>query len=74
MNKDDGGPAFPISFETWDKISESSEPVSVFNYGMSLRDWFAGQYLCGLCELDSFAGAANDAYLLADAMLEARNK
>lgn len=59
---DDGGPAFPA--ETFDVG------------GMSLRDWFAGQALAGICA-DPNAGGSNKAiavtaYSLADAMLEAR--
>ena len=74
--KDDGGPAFPR--------------MPVFNYsekglvptefpGMSLRDWFAGQALCGI--LASYAERMNiadptlcaeEAYRRANAMLKAR--
>jgi hypothetical protein len=66
----DGGPAFPIPrFHTWqDKVP-----------GMSLRDWFAGQALAGLCANrdyvdESFPSIAEYAYHHADAMLKARNK
>ena len=41
MRKNDGGPAFPIQIV--DNISNDNKP------GMSLRDWFAGQALAGLC-------------------------
>ena len=34
QNKDDGGAAFPVSFE--------GAAHQDFNEGMSLRDWFAG--------------------------------
>ena len=40
---DDGGPAFP--FEDWDPAIHSQR----IDTGMSLRDWFAGQALAGLC-------------------------
>lgn len=47
-------------------------------YGMTMRDWFAGQALSGLIGLASDAddkGIAHDAYLYADAMLaERQNK
>lgn len=34
----DGGPAFPVIAQ-----------FDVFSSGMTLRDWFAGQALAGLC-------------------------
>ncbi|MBK8197005.1 MAG: hypothetical protein IPK75_01455 [Acidobacteria bacterium] len=61
----DGGPAFPTAGST----------------GMSLRDWFAGQALAGLCGTDArvyidrnkIAGRfASVAFELADAMIAAR--
>lgn len=70
MERDNGGPAFP------------SEPSNTLNLGMSMRDYFAGQALCG--NIASFAGYeykypsfkqfAEDAYKQADAMLKERNK
>lgn len=46
-------------------------------WGMSLRDWFAGQALAGMMA-DPNVGAdvatGNTAYMMADAMLEARGK
>jgi hypothetical protein len=71
---DDGGPAFPTD-DLWDK-----ERVAV-REGMSLRDWFAGQVLGGNwigrgqadIELDGTPERmAQNAYRIADAMLEAR--
>lgn len=70
MTKDDGGPAFPDP--TGDYVGRE---------GMSLRDYFAGQAIAtlifkvvdddgGWCEHSAAAGA----YLVADAMLEARKK
>ena len=75
MNWDkQGGAAFPFAY--------SSEPGScVAETGMSLRDWFAGQVLTGLCSTangsDADVGwfeqvAAKGAYRIADAMLSAR--
>lgn len=56
----DGGHAFPQLNST----------------GMTLRDWFAGQVLAGgLCkhgEPYDGRGAAQDAYIIADWMIEAR--
>lgn len=66
--KDDGGPAFPMS--------------SVDGYeqtGMTLRDWFAGHALAGLCASASGIGIPSDemagiAYSRADAMIAEGNK
>ena len=61
---DDNPPAFP------------SERIS--HYGMSLRDWFAGQALFGGInwvnqhQTGGYAEAAAVAYEIADAMLAAR--
>ena len=64
--KDNGGSAFPVS-----DLSG--------NWGMSLRDWFAGQALAGMMadiasvnELPGPDAAAKLAYTMADAMLAAR--
>lgn len=50
----------------------------VVNYGMSLRDWFAGKAMQGLIssEPNSFNTAimARDAYIIADCMIEEREK
>lgn len=42
--KQDGGPAFPQSMESWCRVSGNTPVPS----GMSLRDWFAGQALGGI--------------------------
>lgn len=73
----DGGPAFPVQ--------ALASPGSEVAWGMSLRDWFAGQALAGM--LSAFAkGAKNGgparfaeancdtAYDIADAMLRARER
>ena len=65
---DDGGPAFPS-----DNFGQPSA------LGMSLRDWFAGMALQGLCAHYGFGEIEKDAangyvYTLADAMLQARKE
>lgn len=70
--RDDGGPAFPTK-------SEGQCGPNTYRFpGMSLRDWFAGQALAGICG-DGIPGAhhtapntARDAYEYADAMLAVR--
>lgn len=71
----DGGPAFAVS--TVDGFTED---------GMSLRDYFAGHALAGICASNEATflgyhpgkslseGVASDAYEIADAMLKARDK
>jgi hypothetical protein len=63
----DGGPAFPVS--TIDNHTE---------YGMSLRDWFAGQAMNQQFSVTHIWDeawielAAKKSYAMADAMLKAR--
>ena len=65
----DGGPAFPTVVP---------ENFHAAQDGMSLRDWFAGQALTGICTdlktNGSFAAFAREAYALADSMLAERSK
>ncbi len=79
---EDGGPAFPHPGGANDVTVQTS------HLGLSLRDWFAGQAINGICAglcADSSNGyaasafsrvgiteAAKDSYLIADAMLAAR--
>ena len=64
MSKHDGGPAFATMVESY--VQE----------GMSLRDWFAGMALMGICanthvwEMTDFSKP----YEYADAMLAERDK
>jgi hypothetical protein len=77
----DGGPAFPYKFDWPNGASEH-------NYGLTMRDWFAGLAMQGICAAhahpqvmwtpgytqESANGIASSAYLLADAMLKEREK
>jgi hypothetical protein len=70
----DGGPVFPQSGAAAYRWSEQGErPGQLFeSAGMSLRDWFAGQALIGMSGTNGMDDIAERAYLLADAMLKAR--
>ena len=55
----------------------------IYHNGMTLRDWFAGQAMNGLyagrppmggMNINHFKSEAEISYLMADAMLEAREK
>lgn len=65
---DDGGQAFPIS----------EGPSTYAVYGMTLRDWFAGQALTGMLANTGSDGTIGeyvvDAYSYADAMIAERRK
>jgi hypothetical protein len=75
---DNGGPAFPHMKRPRPELGAGvSETIT--DGGMSLRDWFAGQALAGISGHHGFVLGthyprlrAENAYLLADAMLEAR--
>lgn len=82
--KPDGGPAFPIPGHNY---TNSGGTIMAINprFGMSLRDYFAGQALAG-ARLDGASIIANGdqnsdaiaharaAYRYADAMIEARGE
>lgn len=64
---DQGGPAFPTNIFYNEKIVHQQ-------WGMSLRDYFAGQALLKLMDSETDAKlCAIIAYNMADAMLKARN-
>lgn len=71
---DEGGPAFPG--QPWPDKAGVYEKAP----GMSLRDWFAGQALAGICahpdtgNAPPCEGEARVAYAFADAMLAARKR
>ena len=77
--KNDGGAAYPSAFpELRDRHNNVIEEASN-DFGMSLRDHFAGCALQGLCavtgvDFGGSKGAAKVCYELADAMIAARNK
>lgn len=71
----DGGPAFPVA----SKMEKVGEVVTVtVHQGMSLRDWFAGLALQGLCACPNVEWPADEialyAYKHADAMFVAREQ
>lgn len=77
----DGGPAFPQSDLSNYGIGPGTSPDGARYeiYGMSLRDWFAGQALAGLATVffgsggkSDFPEAARRAYQIADSMIAAR--
>jgi len=64
--KDDGGAAFPRQSGTIEMGGAT---------GMSLRDWFAGQYIAGRrYPIEDWYEEARAAYEFADAMLKERAK
>jgi hypothetical protein len=69
--KKDGGPAFPNQSVDPEKVRS----LILYDRGMTLRDWFAGQALNGICgqqnEPDDYA---REAYAIADSMLATRSK
>lgn len=76
----DGGPAFPQPNQIIDTASGKMEARKwMEDSGMTLRDWFAGQALAGLCALDDWghdacSKRAVGAFEQADAMLKARDE
>ncbi|KAA0473377.1 hypothetical protein [Klebsiella variicola] len=85
MSKETGGYAFPIPNADFQTFQPSTiDEYKRIQSGMTLRDYFAAEAL-GLCYAEylnyaaesGFAenwrdGVANDAYLMADAMIKAR--
>ena len=70
FDTNNGGPAFPfVAGLAGHKDNKA---------GMTLRDWFAGQYLNGLAGNEASCGTneewAKEAYTVADAMLAERDK
>jgi hypothetical protein len=69
----DGGCAFPIAYKSGD------DSLHIF-YGMTLRDYFAGQAINGFVSTNNWLNdsdplnIAKRAYRIADAMIEARGQ
>jgi len=70
----DGGAAFPGQ-----ACGSDGLPMFEAEYGMTLRDWFAGQALVGLLAQSNGSATQSDlvtgarwSYAMADAMLQAR--
>lgn len=75
----DGGPVYPVDFG-WSQPPGTTKVVREKHYGLTLRDWFAGQALAGEvarwgndnCPHDHASAVAHNCYAMADAMLAAR--
>jgi len=80
--RDDGGPAFPYSYEITGVDSEGyASKGTATAGGMSLRDYFAGQVIAACIDMldgeemgrkEWVSAASIAAYRIADAMLIAR--
>lgn len=79
----DGGPAFPNTSIGQASGGNAGGCLAQSDPGMTLRDWFAGQALCGMFNSYSLTipagqtvaeARAKIAYLVADAMLAEREK
>ena len=68
MTKETGGPAFPVPAELCQDLTVEEQR------GMTLRDYFAAKAMQALLTRKPMSGAeqAREAYIVADAMLEAR--
>jgi hypothetical protein len=63
----DGGPAFPVL-----DYNANREQMECFNSGMTVRDWFAGQVLAGICSANPVVKdveLAQLCYSIADSMI-----
>ena len=82
MSKDNGGPAFPSGSVRKSRPAHDpgaswveTDIVSPISGGMTLRDYFAAKAMQGMSSRGGYsewAHMAEDAYEMADAMLEAR--
>jgi hypothetical protein len=71
-------PAFPVKVKRNTSTDPLATPREFQMEGMTLRDWFAGQVLAGICADpewgDDPTHLASFSYTLADAMLAERAK
>ena len=75
MSKDIGGPAFPLHAHDWHKeVSDRGYVNHDFTMGMTLRDYFAAKAMQALAQGNYFDATARQAYMIADAMLKAREE
>ena len=75
--KDNGGPAFPANGFEYMSQEHDERIVYLPNAGMTLRDYFAAKFLCGRAAVPGSVDPKLDAefaYMVADAMLEARKQ
>lgn len=72
--KNTGKPAFPLNTSRWhEELNQQGWLGGDFTTGMTLRDYFAAKAIdeC-LRACVGFESAAEEAYMMADAMLKAR--
>jgi hypothetical protein len=77
ITNDNGGPAFPAH-----EFNNDSGDYLPVHPGMTLRDYFAGQALAGMCSvwgvedngLPKYTSLAGHAYAIAEAMLAERKR
>ncbi len=74
----DGGPAFPACIPIEHSEEQGKDYPNYSESGMTLRDWFAGQALASMGKLLPEVWNEHDcgkiAYVIADAMLKARQR
>jgi hypothetical protein len=74
MSSNTGGPAFPVSLTNEQEVKWDSAGLGCAN-GMSLRDYFAAKAMQALIDNDGlFSEIPQQAYVLADQMLKAREQ
>jgi nicotinamide riboside kinase len=74
MSNNTGGPAFPVSLTNEQEVKWDSAGLGCAN-GMSLRDYFAAKAMQALIDNDAlFSAIPQQAYVLADQMLKAREQ
>lgn len=77
-NKNSGGPAFPLYCPiTQEHVSHTGYTNHDFTMGMTLRDYFAAKALQAILNAGissaQYEDDAEQAYVIADAMIKARN-